>query len=115
MVRAENEYGSINISSEVIVDIVAKSVEQCYGIVGMTAKSTGEEIAQILHFENYGKGIKLNTIDDKISIDISVVVEYGVSIEAVARVIMDTVSYNLSNLTGIEASKINVYISDVRI
>ncbi len=51
-----NDYGSIDISNEVIASW-AVAVE-CYGIVGMASRQQVRDgIAEILGHENYSKGI----------------------------------------------------------
>ncbi len=84
MATITNEMGNIIISNDVIATIIGKTAEQCYGIVGMAAKTAGDGLAELLHWKNYAKGIKVKTNNGTITIDMYIVVEYGVSINAVA-------------------------------
>ena len=110
-----NETGNINVSNEVLATIVGQSVEQCYGIVDMSSSSASDGLWSLLHKDNYSKGITVKTNEDELEIDVYVIVEYGVSIDAVAHVVIDTIAYNIESLTGIKTSKVNVHIQDVRV
>lgn len=115
MATIVNDKGSISISSDVIATIVGISAEQCYGLVGMSAKSAGDGIARLLHLENYHKGIKVNMKTDIVDIDMFVIVEYGVSINAVAQSVKETIKYNVEKFTGLKVGKVNVSVQGVRI
>lgn len=115
MATIVNERGNIIISPEVIATIVGISAEQCYGIVGMSSKSAGDGIARLLHLDNYSKGIKVRAKNEVIDIDMFVIVEYGVSINAVAQSAKDTIKYNVEKFTGVKVGKVNVSIQGVRI
>lgn len=115
MATIVNEKGSISISSDVIAAIVGISAEQCYGIVGMSAKTTGDGIARLLHLDSYHKGIKVYMKEEIIDIDMFVIVEYGVSINAVAQSAKETIKYNVEKFTGLKVGKVNVSVQGVRI
>ncbi len=115
MATIVNEKGSISISSDVIATIVGISAEQCYGIVGMSLKSAGDGIAKLLHLDSYHKGIKVHMKDDIVDIDMYIIVEYGVSINAVAQSVKETIKYKVEEFTGLKVGKVNVSIQGVRI
>lgn len=115
MATIVNEKGSISISLDVIATIVGISAEQCYGIVGMSLKSAGDGIAGLLHLDSYHKGVKVHIKDDIIDIDMYIIVEYGVSINAVAQSAKETIKYNVEKFTGLKVGKVNVNVQGVRI
>lgn len=115
MATIVNEKGSISISPDVIATIVGISAEQCYGIVGMSLKSAGDGLAKLLHLENYHKGIKVQIKDSLVNIDMFVIVEYGVSINAVAQSAKEITKYNVEKYTGLKVGKVNVSVQGVRI
>lgn len=110
-----NELGKVVIANDVIATLVGKSVEQCYGVVGMAAKNASDGIAQLLNLENYAKGIKVSDRNGKLVVDIYIIVEYGVSINAVAQIAIDTVKYNLEEYTGLEIEDVNIFVTDVHV
>ena len=44
-----------------------------------------------------------------------IIVEYGISISAVAATIIDTVKYKIEHLTGIKVGRVNVSVEDIRV
>ncbi|MCK5129052.1 MAG: Asp23/Gls24 family envelope stress response protein [Clostridiales bacterium] len=110
-----NKKGTISISNEVIAIIAGHSAEQCYGIVGMASKSATDGISQLLNLENYSKGIKVQSNENEVEIDIFVKVIYGVSINAVAQTAIDTIKYNVEHQTSLKVKKVNVTIDSVKV
>ena len=60
----ENEYGTIDITNDVIADIVAN---HCYGVHGMTNKNKLDGFVQLLKRDSSRKGIKID-VDHKLAI-----------------------------------------------
>ena len=58
------------------------------------------------------KGIKVTTKDNKLIIDLHVILEYGVKISVVAENIIERVKFNVENLTGYGVDKINVHVHE---
>jgi uncharacterized alkaline shock family protein YloU len=110
-----NELGTISISSEVIAIIAGHSLEECYGIVGMSSKRATDGLSDLFNLENYSKGIKVQKNEETVDIDIFVQVIYGVSINAVAEIAKDTVRYNVEKFTGLKIGKVNVTVESVKV
>jgi uncharacterized alkaline shock family protein YloU len=113
--RKTNPLGEMVIADEVIATLAGVSAIECYGIVGMASKRATDGIVELLGRENLSKGVKVYTQDDEIVIDLFIIVEYGISISAVAKNIIETVKYNVENLTGMNVKKINVMVEGVRV
>ena len=58
-----------------------------------------------MKWDYLSKGIKVYTKDDKLTIDLHVILEYGVRISVVAENIIDRVKFNVENLTGLKIDK----------
>jgi uncharacterized alkaline shock family protein YloU len=54
-------------------------------------------------------------VDNELVIDMYTIVEYGISIFAVTSSAIDTVKYNVENLTGLKVSKVNVTVEGIRV
>ncbi|NLI59981.1 MAG: Asp23/Gls24 family envelope stress response protein [Clostridiales bacterium] len=103
------------IADEVIATLAGVSAIECYGIVGMASKRATDGIVELLGRENLSKGVKVYTQGEDIIIDLFVIVEYGISIAAVAENIIDTVKYKVENFTGMNVNKVNVAVEGVRV
>ena len=108
--KLENQYGTISIENEVIARIAGLTAIDCYGIVGMAAKNV-----KLRNRESLTKGIRINVNEDKISIDLHIIVEYGTNITAIAENIISTVKYKVETVCGIEVEQVNVFVEGVRV
>ena len=97
--------GSIIIETDVIAKIAGYIATGCYGVVGMAYRSRSDEFASLLKRESLTKGIKVSVADKKVSLDIHVIVEYGVNINAVCTSIISNVKYQVNKMTGLEVEK----------
>lgn len=113
--KLTNSFGNITYSDELLSNMAGLATMECYGIVGMASRRAMDGIVELLKGENLSKGVKVTADGQVVSIDLFVVLEYGISLSAVATNIMDTVKYKIETLTGLEVKKINVTISDIRI
>ncbi|NLM97601.1 MAG: Asp23/Gls24 family envelope stress response protein [Halanaerobiaceae bacterium] len=110
-----NEYGKVIIAREVIAKIAGLAAMECYGLVGMASVKVQDGIAQLLGWENLSKGVVVNIEDDKVSLELNIIVEYGTNIHQVANNIIERVNYTLQDKVGIKASSIDVNVQGVRV
>lgn len=113
--KLENQYGTINIENEVIARIAGLTAIDCYGIVGMAAKNVKDDIFQLLKVESLTKGIKISVHEDRIVIDMHIIVEYGTNITAIAENTISTVKYKVETVCGINVEQVNVFVEGVRV
>ena len=113
--KLENQYGTINIENEVIARIAGLTAFDCYGIVGMAAKNVKDDIFQLLKVESLTKGIKISVQEDRIVIDMHIIVEYGTNITAIAENTISTVKYKVETVCGINVEQVNVFVEGVRV
>lgn len=113
--KFSNEYGNIIINEEVIAQISGMIAMECYGIVGMAARNVKDGIVQLLKGESLTRGIAVRLNDNKASIDLHIIVEYGTKISAVADNLMSTVKYKVKDALGIEVESIRIFIEGVRV
>ncbi len=114
-IKTENEYGAVVMSTNVIARIAGKVASSCYGVVGMAYRSASDNIANLLGWDSITKGIHVATEDDKISIDLHIIVEYGVNIKVISDSIMKNVRYSVENMTGFKVGKVTVNVEGIRV
>ena len=116
MVGYSNDLGKIDYSEEVLGKIVGLSTMECYGGVGMVSKNATEGLWEIMRIENLSKGVKLNfNEDNKLVIELFVMVEYGTKISVIANNIIKKVRYSVENFTGLKVSSVTVNVQAVRV
>ena len=109
------EMGSIITENNVLASIAGMSAMESYGIVGMASKNATDGLLELLRFENISKGIKVITDDDKLVIELHVVLEYGVRISTVGQNIIDNVKFRIKELTNLEPDQVSVIVEGIRI
>ena len=114
MIRHENENGSVNVSTSVYTGIVGTAVINCFGVKGMAARSLSDGLYHLLRRESVGKGVHVQfNEDDTISIDLHIIVDNNVNLNAVGASIISEVRYVVTNCTGTEVRAVNVYIDSM--
>ena len=114
MVNLVNENGTISITNEVFTNLAGDAATKCFGVKGMAGRSKEGGPLQLLRRESMSKGVEVRFNDDNsISLDLHIGVDQGVNISAVARSIMNEVSYKLSKATGMPVKSVDVYIDTI--
>jgi len=107
--------GTIEISPAAVATIAGESVLECYGVVGLASKSLIGGLAQILNPEGARKGVEVRVHEDRITVDLYVIVEYGTRISEVARGIINRVRYRLEQALGSPVTEVNVHVQGLRV
>lgn len=111
--KHEIDMGIVKISDEVVGVIAGLATTEIKGIVGMSTGITGG-ITQILsNKKNLSKGVKVNVGEDSASIDLNVVVEYGVRIPEIANQVQQNVKKAVESMTGLIVSEVNIHVQNV--
>ncbi len=116
MIRHENANGSVNVSTNVYTDIVGTAATNCFGVKGMAARSLTDGVYHLLRKESVGKGVRVDfNEDDSISIDLHIIVDNNVNLNAVGASIISEVRYVVTKCTGTEVRAVDVYIDSMMI
>ena len=109
------DIGEILIDIEVLSQYAGASAVECFGVVGMSSVNMKDGIVKLLKRDNLSHGVNVTIEDNKITIDLHIIVSYGVSISAVADNLISNVKYNVEEFSGIEVKKINIFVEGVRV
>lgn len=112
--KTDNQYGSITISNNVIANAAGLIATSCYGVVGMAIRSPKDGIVSLLKPSNLAKGIRVSVEDNEVSVDMYIVVQYGVNINAICESIMHNVKYRLSEIICMDVKKVNIFVESIR-
>lgn len=107
--------GEIVIDNDVIAQYAGASAVECFGVVGMASVNMKDGIAKLLKRDYLSHGVNVTIENNKITIDLHIIVSYGVSISAVADNLISNVKYNVEEFSGLEVKKINVFVEGVRV
>ncbi len=114
MIRHENESGSVNVSTSVYTDIAGTAASNCFGVKGMAARSVSDGLYHLLRKESMSKGVRVEFNDDNsITIDLHIMVDNGVNLNAVGSSIISEVRYVVRKCTDTEVRAVNVFIDSM--
>ena len=114
MIQHKNDNGSVNVSTSVYTDIAGTAASNCFGVKGMAARSVTDGVYHLLRKESMSKGVRVDFHPEgDISIDLHIIVDSGVNLNAVANSIISEVRYVVTKTTGTPVRAVNVYIDSI--
>ncbi|MCM3762752.1 Asp23/Gls24 family envelope stress response protein [Alkalihalobacillus oceani] len=109
----KSELGKVEISPEVIEVIAGIAASEVDGVATMRG-NFATDVAEKLGRKNHGKGVKVELGEDGITVDVSVVITYGVAVPEVAKFIQSNIKQALQTMTAIELQAVNVHVVGVQ-
>lgn len=105
---------SVRISPDVISIITGIAAQEVEGITGLSGGIV-DGIAQKFGRKDYGKGIKVRLEGEIVTLDLNVVVEYGVRIMDTAKKLKQKVRATVEEITGLPVAAINVHVIGINL
>ena len=113
-ITKKKELGEVKIASDVVAAIAALAATEIDGVYSMAGNITNELIGK-LGMKNLSKGVKILMEGGIVRVDMMVVVNYGYSIPEVSGQVLERVSQQIENMTGLSVSEVNVRIAGVKL
>ncbi len=113
--KIKNELGTISVLEDVITTVAGYAAVECIGIVAMASKRATDGLVELLGRENLKRGVRVALGEESVSISLYIIVEYGVSIAAVAKNVIETVKYRVESMVGAKVDKVNVTVEGIRV
>jgi len=107
MIRLESHMGLIEVSQEYFNEIVGGAVKGCFGVAGMAG---GWQLPWRAPRRKQPQGVRIYRDGSGLSVDLHILITYGLNISAVVRGIHSRVSYTVEGATGLEVRKVNVFV-----
>lgn len=114
MVSYQTRIGEITISNEYFCKLIGHAVSSCYGVVDMVPKGFQKVKGLFSRSDMVDTGIKVYGDKDSVSVDIHVVVTYGMNINAIAKSIINKIKYTVYEATGIKVDKVTVKVDGIK-
>ena len=109
------QLGEILVNTDVIAKYAGSAAVECFGVVGMASIKMKDGLAKLLRMENLNQGVDVIVEDNNITINLHIIVSYGVSISAVAENLIGNVRYKVEEFSGLNVVKVNVFVEGVRV
>lgn len=114
-IKIPENSSSVKISDDVVQIIAGIAAGEVDGVHAMGNSLTGG-IAELLGGKKpVSRGVKVDIKEETVTIDVHVVVRYGVRIPDVAWNIQEKVKDAVETMTGLEVLKVNIHIDGINI
>ena len=115
MTSINTSMGNISIDNEAIAQYAGSVAMECFGVVGMAGINMRDGLVKLLKLDSMTRGINVMVRNNKLVINLHIIVAYGVSILAVSNNLISNVKYKVEEFTGIEIEKINIFVEGVKV
>lgn len=109
----QHDLGKVEISPEVIEVIAGIAATEVNGVAAMRGSFT-TGVAERLGRRNPGKGVKVELTEEGITIDVYVLLDFGVSIPEIGQKIQDNICQTLRQMTSLEVTAANVHVVGIQ-
>ena len=107
------ENGTVQISEDVIADIVAHAACEVEGVVGLNNKP-GADIAELIGKKNWGRGIKITILENNsVDIECNINVYYGQNVLNIAKAAQAAIVNALELIACIKIAAVNVNVCGI--
>ena len=107
-----DELGNIHIAEEVLAAVAASAAAEVAGVSGLSA-NFGSDIAELLGKKNQGKGVRIQVEEEKISVEVAILMAYGHTIPEVGKAVQENVKTTMESITGLDIAAVNVSVAGV--
>jgi uncharacterized alkaline shock family protein YloU len=112
MKKEESAIGGIKINNEVIAVIAGRAATEVKGVAGMSG-GVVDGLAKILGQKSLETGVKVEVGEEDININLSIVVDYGVSIPDVCSEIQMNVKRKVEQMAGRNVKSVDVSVQGI--
>ena len=105
-----DELGNIHIAEEVLAAVAAAAAME---VKGVSALAAGTDIAELLGKKNQAKGVHIQVEEEKVSVELSVMMTYGNTIPEVGKAVQENVKSTMESVTGLEIAAVNVAVAGI--
>lgn len=111
----ETPQGRVEIADAAIISVIHESVLSIYGVVELGPRASQSALLRRFSRHEPSRGIKIENMGDQITIDLSIVVEYGTPIFTVAQNVMQAVKFQVERSLGMTVERVNVNVDGLRV
>ena len=112
-ISCPDELGCIHISEDVLAVTAAVAALEAEGVGGL-AGNLGSDLAEIFRGrKNLSRGVRVDVAEQAVTVEVSILVKYGSSVQEVAKAVQDNIFAAIENASGFKVEAVNVHVSGV--
>ena len=93
----------------IIAGLAATEVD---GVSSMAGNITNELVSK-LGMKNLAKGVKVDVLDNCVTVDVAINIEYGYAIPDISEKVQERIKSAIETMTGLDVNAVNVKIVSV--
>ncbi len=110
--NSSEQLGEVKIADEVIAIIAGLAATEVEGVASMVGNVSHELIAR-LGMKNLSKGVKVDMLDDVVSVSLALNLSYGYNVMETSKKVQEKVKTAVQNMTGLTVADVNIKIAGV--
>lgn len=104
--------GEVQISEEVVAIVAALAATEVKGVASVGGNITNELVSK-LGAKNLSKGVKLTVLENVVTVDLTLNIEFGKNILETSKKVQERVKSSIESMTGLEVADVNIHIASV--
>ena len=110
----ENPDGTVSFATEVVATIAGLAANEVDGVASMSAPSSGfADMFSRKEKRNYTKGVRIDLDGNKVTVDVSIVVDYGSPVPDVAHNIQENIKKAIETMSGLDVHSVDVHVTGI--
>lgn len=112
VLKNDESVGSVQIADDVVAMIASLAATEVEGVSAMIGNISNELMSKV-GVKNLTKGVKVDVLENNVTVDLSVTMEYGYNIPATCQKVQLKVKNAIENMTGLTCSDVNIRIAGI--
>ena len=110
----ENPNGTVSFATEVVATIAGLAATEVDGVASMISPAAGlADMFSRKSNRNLTKGVRIDLEDNRVSVDITITVDYGSPVPDVARNIQENVKKAIETMSGLDVKNVDVHVTGI--
>lgn len=114
MTTQENSLGSIYILDQAIRTVARNAALQSYGVISLTPGNVGESVSRFFKRDS-DFGVIVKSEDDGVSLELNLIIEYGLRIKTVTDLVAESVKYAVEKTMAVPVKRVDVHVRGLRV
>jgi len=112
--NTSNLYGKIHVTDDAIRTVAGATALESYGIYGLHGRTHELVAGKSIRTGTFKRAVRVDTKDNRIYIELGVILKYGVSIDVVTEQLRSAIKYNVESFAGMPVECININILGIK-
>lgn len=112
VLKEDENIGSVKIADDVVAMIASLATTEIEGVSAMAGNITNELMSKV-GMKSLTKGVKVDVLENNVTVDLAVTMEYGYNIPATCQKVQQKVKSAIENMTGLNCTDVNIRIAGI--